>query len=345
MSEATTSARTLLILCPACGGEEWPSTQIQDAEYAECILCVGRLKIPQALPADGRFFILTASPLWLRRVMRRQGASWFVSCFGSLSMNAAVLVLLMMLWIGVGPSDEALSLQVRFSASCPEESFQALRDPDPGAASSLSIVTVTQLPQSIAAGDSVADETSLVTGDGLGSGLGIRGMGAGGGGMFQGAPEARSFAYVVDASGSMAGPRMRLVLQEMVRSINALSKHQQFFVIFFSDRTFPMMWPSSQIELIDATVANRQRIVDWALNVHPDGDTKPQASLMTALKLAPDVLYFLTDGEIPRESMRIVDRLRKDNTVVNTICVGDARSGQLMKQIARKGNGIYTLVR
>ena len=143
----------------------------------------------------------------------------------------------------------------------------------------------------------------------------------------------------------MAGPRMRLVLQEMVRSINALSKHQQFFVIFFSDRTFPMMWPSSQIELIDATVANRQRIVDWALNVHPDGDTKPQASLMTALKLAPDVLYFLTDGEIPRESMRIVERLRKDNTVVNTICVGDARSGQLMKQIARKGNGIYTLVR
>jgi len=350
MSKISSPANVLLSLCVDCGG----SHTAANATGVECIQCGKTCAADgkdDGAPSKGRqyaaamFSVLLSASQCCRALIRRRRSSWILSCVGSISFNVSVLLVLMLAWIGSKPNENPVILQAGFLAAGPENTFEQLTDPDSGAAASLSSVTVTALPESLLKGQSKSDGMSLLSGDGIGNGLSLAGTGAGGGGIFQGSPDAGSFAYVVDASGSMSGPRMQLVLKELVRSINALADHQQFFVIFFSHRSFPMMWPASEVELIAASPANRKRIVDWALNVDPDGETKPQKSLTTALRLSPDVLYFLTDGEIPRESIRIVERLRTKNTVVNTICVGDARSGQLMKQIARKGNGTYTQVR
>ncbi|MEQ9411093.1 MAG: hypothetical protein RIK87_25500 [Fuerstiella sp.] len=164
-------------------------------------------------------------------------------------------------------------------------------------------------------------------------------------GLFSGVSAAGSFAYVVDASGSMEGGRMKVVLNELARSVSSLNESQKFFVIFFSDRSFPMMWPTAERELVSATSTNRNRILQWAFSVRPAGGTEPQQALRQALELKPDVLYFLTDGSIPPATLRLVEQNRRPDTIVNTICVGNRQAADIMKQIATIGGGEFVAVR
>lgn len=182
------------------------------------------------------------------------------------------------------------------------------------------------------------------------AGFGGRGPGSGNGsgtgsGIFAGGQEAQSYAYVVDASGSMQGGRMRLVLNELARSVSRLEDHQQFFVVFFSDRTFPMMWPKVERRLVTANNINRMRILQWAFTVNPDGGTDPRGALTQALELEPDVCYLLTDGQIPESTLRVVKRSRKRNTVVHTISVGNQAERKIMEAIAQLSGGEFTDVR
>ena len=179
---------------------------------------------------------------------------------------------------------------------------------------------------------------------GLAGGSSSGGFG-GGSGIFTGMTAAGSFAYVVDASGSMEGARMRLVLSELTRSIQGLKETQEFFVVFFSDKTFSMMWPKVEKRLVPADGINRNRVLQWAYNVSPDGGTDPQGALKQALELEPDVVFFLTDGDIPDTTRRTVKRHRKGTTVVNTICVGSHAATELMKEIAINSGGQFVAVR
>jgi hypothetical protein len=40
-------------------------------------------------------------------------------------------------------------------------------------------------------------------------------------------------------------------------------------------------------------------VVKWIKTLKPDNDTAPEEALERALKLQPQVIYLLTDGEIP----------------------------------------------
>ena len=62
----------------------------------------------------------------------------------------------------------------------------------------------------------------------------------------------------------------------------------------------------------------------------------------------PDVIFFLTDGEIPRaeETLETVTLLnsRGRRVVINTIAFGDPASQELLREIARRSGGIYRFV-
>ena len=67
-----------------------------------------------------------------------------------------------------------------------------------------------------------------------------------------------------------------------------------------------------------------------------------------ALEPRPDVIFFLTDGEIPRseETLAAVTLLnsRGRRVVINTIAFGDPASQELLREIARRSGGIYRFV-
>ena len=190
---------------------------------------------------------------------------------------------------------------------------------------------------------SVSDGSSP---DGVGALAGGNGTGSGGvgSGIFGSVRDGKSFAYVVDASGSMSGDRMMRVLEELKNSVNSLEETHRFFVVFFNKHTYAMMWPKIEKRLVTADRRNKDRVLSWAFTVQPQKETEPQRALRMALDLKPDIVFFLTDGDIPEETLRLVKKYRRNGTSVHTICVGEDAAIPVMQKIAEVGKGAFLMV-
>ena len=71
------------------------------------------------------------------------------------------------------------------------------------------------------------------------------------------------FVFVVDNSSSMKDGRFEAAIAELVRSVEALSPRQAFYVIFVSDQTYPMFYPQPATDLLPATAPNKKRLAEW----------------------------------------------------------------------------------
>jgi len=84
-------------------------------------------------------------------------------------------------------------------------------------------------------------------------------------------------------------------------------------------------------------------LVRWLNNVTAGGGTQPMSAFQRVFELEtrPDVIFFLTDGEIPRETAtRVADlNSRGKRVVINTIAFGDSTSLEQLKQIAIDSGG------
>jgi len=136
-------------------------------------------------------------------------------------------------------------------------------------------------------------------GSGGGSGGGI-GRGIGPGTEFFGAREhGRSFAYVIDCSGSMASRNsLEVAKRQLLASLNQLPPDALFSVIFYNLRARVFADPSGQQGLMPATTANKVRVQSQLQTVAPDGGTDHMVALRTALGLKPEVIFFLTDADL-----------------------------------------------
>ena len=156
---------------------------------------------------------------------------------------------------------------------------------------------------------------------GRGQGQGI-GVGRGDGKSFFGlATEGKSFVYVLDCSLSMNHPhdsesktRFRKMKMELANSLKQLKPEQQFFIVFFNHEAVPM--PAER--LVSAAPENQQHFLAWVDQVPAAGDTDPTGALSIALRLRPDVIYFLTDGCFNGPANEIVRSIQQSKTVINT---------------------------
>ena len=175
------------------------------------------------------------------------------------------------------------------------------------------------------------------TGEGSGSGQGFFGMKQPG----------KSFVFVVDSSMSMNAPhesewgtRFGRVQVELIRSIAALDSPQRFFVIFFNTQALPM--PTRG--LLDAELSNRKKSLHWVATMRPAGETDPRQALALALRLKPDVIYFLTDGDFSIEIKKELIGLRQQRTSVHTYAFGTRDGSSILRQIARQNGGEFHFV-
>jgi hypothetical protein len=134
------------------------------------------------------------------------------------------------------------------------------------------------------------------SGDGSGGGVG-RGIGPGT--EFFGAREhGRSFAYVIDRSGSMAlNSSLEVAKRELLASLNQLAPDARFSVILYDMRARVFADPSGQQGMMAATAANKARVQSELQTVGPYGGTDHMVALHTALGLKPEVIFFLTDAD------------------------------------------------
>ncbi len=180
---------------------------------------------------------------------------------------------------------------------------------------------------------------------GVGVGGGLSGGGAGAT-FFGVSSRGMRFAFIVDRSGSMGqGPKMRVAMRELARSVDSLPDYASFYVVLFSSDLVQPPFQRGWMRAKETTVNN---FIRWLNDIDPGGGTVPMPAFydVFAIEERPDVIFFLTDGEIPADTAELVAGLnrRGGRVVINTIAFGEAQSQSLLKQIARESGGMYRYV-
>jgi hypothetical protein len=115
--------------------------------------------------------------------------------------------------------------------------------------------------------------------------------------------EGYKFVYVFDRSGSMGGEgrqSLRAVKAELIRSLDGLDTVHQFQIIFYNQR--PTLFnPSGQTgRLAFGTEENKRAVIDFLDTIKAVGGTDHEQALRAAIRLHPDVIFFLTDADDPK---------------------------------------------
>ncbi|MEY3025582.1 MAG: hypothetical protein RLZZ238_479 [Planctomycetota bacterium] len=191
---------------------------------------------------------------------------------------------------------------------------------------------------------------AVAGGGGSGSGIGI-GSGRGGGGtsFFGVGGRGTRFAFIVDISGSMTNTEDRLTpaMSELKRSINALQDFTQFYVVLYSNDA---VRPDFELEgWLKASRANKSRMGQWLDQQGSRGGTYPASSFEIVLSLPqpPDVIFFLTDGEIPGDTLYHIRRFTenlKRGVIINTIGFSSDAGREPLEEIAREYRGVFRFV-
>jgi len=201
------------------------------------------------------------------------------------------------------------------------------------------------VPQALDLLGSGAVPTLGGSGDGSGGEPGLGGGGAGTS-FFGLSSKGTRFAYIVDRSGSMGQSRkLRVAMRELARSIERLPDYAYFYVVLFSaDLRIPPM----QRGWTRARKTTARHLIRWLNQVDPGGGTHPGPAFdqVFSLDVRPDVIFFLTDGEITGFTAGEVAayNARGKRVIINTIAFGDPASQELLRQIAGQSGGAYRFV-
>jgi len=179
---------------------------------------------------------------------------------------------------------------------------------------------------------------------GQGKGQGGGELGAGSIGFFGERASGSSFVFIVDSSGSMEGSRFARAVEELNRAIGQLRIKQRFFVIFYNDEAIPLFSPRSRSHMYLATKKNRRRATKWIGLQQAGGGTEPEDAIHQALRLKPDVIFFLSDGEVPRTTRTIATEFNHFGTIINTIAFQFRGGEAILKGIAEDNQGNYRFV-
>ena len=159
---------------------------------------------------------------------------------------------------------------------------------------------------------------------------------------------ANRVVFLVDNSASMKQGRMETTLFELARSVEALSEKQEFYVVFYSDQAYPMLYPNSVMEPLAATRENKQRLYEWLDTV----ELCIGGALLKAVELAeslqPDVVYVLSDGDITgRATMQRLVEPNGRKFAIHTLGMGvkKPQDAQNLAAIARANHGTFQMVR
>jgi hypothetical protein len=138
---------------------------------------------------------------------------------------------------------------------------------------------------------------------GLGFSVAPRDDGKGRTSLFGLVGEGYKFVYVFDRSGSMGGngrQSLRLVKAELLESLKHLDTVHQFQIIFYNEHAKLFNPSGIPGHLAFATDRNKDQAIRFIDSIQADGGTDHEEALRLAVRLQPDVIFFLTDGDDPK---------------------------------------------
>jgi hypothetical protein len=170
--------------------------------------------------------------------------------------------------------------------------------------------------------------------------------------VFGAVGEGRKFAYVFDRSGSMdghGGAPLRAAKAELIASLNDLKSTHQFQILFYNEHPRVFNPTGVQGKLVFGTDQNKILAQKFVGSITADGATRHEEALETALKMVPDVIFFLTDADEPRMTSAQLARVARLNrgTVIHAIEFGygpQADPDDFLVKLARQNGGSHVYV-
>jgi hypothetical protein len=198
----------------------------------------------------------------------------------------------------------------------------------------------------------ISGATEETNGGGGGAAKGARN---GAGASFFGARAyGNRFVFVIDSSTSMIGPRWEALRVELHRALRSLSPDQEFFVISFDSTAHPMFNKlPPEGDFLKPTQDDIARLNYWVASIAHGNATMPASAIGIALRMEPDAIFLLSDGEIrdaTLRELRIYNRYEdsggdiKVSVPIHTVLLYSDVGYLTLKTIADENDGVFTPV-
>ncbi len=154
------------------------------------------------------------------------------------------------------------------------------------------------------------------------------------------------FVYVFDRSKSMEGYDSRPLIaarQALLKSLDSLAENHQFQIVFYNDGV-TVFNPDGRAGMCFATDDNKKLATTFVESIRGDRGTDHLNALKHAFRLAPDVIFLLTDAEggFTTAELREVSHLNRSAAVINTIEFGERKGGDgSLQKLSTQSGGQY----
>ena len=205
-------------------------------------------------------------------------------------------------------------------------------------------------------GDGLAGQTEL-SGDAFSTGTGVQSAtdSAEATTMVFGVSGSGSrFVYVFDRSDSMngfGGKPLRAAKSELIRSLRTLTDRQSIQLLFYNDIPKAFRLSGVPDQLFSGETSYVALAENYIRSISAFGGTEHESALKMALRMSPDVVFFLTDARIPRlsgsELREIKNLADASGATIHTIEFGAeavAPTDTFLRDLAMQNRGQYQYV-
>ena len=147
--------------------------------------------------------------------------------------------------------------------------------------------------------------------------------------------------FVLDRSLSMKDNHKSAVARkDLVNTLRHLDTNQTFYIYFFPYKAMPATNP------LPATSANIDSITNWIFSTsHSIEGSNSGKSILAALKMKPDTIWLLSDGEFSTNVVGAIhDANDPLNASINTVGFYSREGEPVLRKIAEENHGIYRFV-
>jgi len=164
--------------------------------------------------------------------------------------------------------------------------------------------------------------------------------------------EGHKFAYVFDRSGSMGGSgrnALGAAKAELIASLKGLDKTHQFEIIFYNERPWRFNPTGQMNRMFFATEQNKALAAKFVGSITADGATRHEDALLLAIKVQPDVIFFLTDADEPAMWPGQLAKIKRRaaGITINAVEFGfgpQSDPNNFLVQLARQNGGRHAYV-
>lgn len=167
--------------------------------------------------------------------------------------------------------------------------------------------------------------------------------------------EGTRFVYIFDRSDSMngyGGLPLATAKAELVQSLQSLGRAHQFQIIFYNDSPLPYGGlGSGGAKMLVGDERSKSQAISFVRGISATGGTQHVEALKMGTSMGPDVIFFLTDADLPALSKRhredILVRCARGGTTIHAIQFGSGASqgsGAWIESLATETGGKYRYI-